>query len=264
MTVRRGGEDGVTGSGAEGNGVDRSGVEESGVAGSGMRENGSGRRADGADAADGALMAILLGEPVPEGADAGTRARYAAAAGDVRVLRAQVRLIGDALAGEVTGGGPAVPGAAIRPAARRWRPRTWVLAASVAVLVSAAGVGVLRVAAGGEDEGAAKLSSEGVVACARVIAEGTVARAEPDGERTRVVLAVDRYLKPARGPEETEFSVPREEAAFFGAGERILVSISRFPDEPVLHFTGAEVATTREWMQAALPASRGMACDSPG
>ncbi|GLF93957.1 hypothetical protein [Streptomyces yaizuensis] len=102
------------------------------------------------------------------------------------------------------------------------------------------------------------------VVCAQVIARGTVTRTEPQGDRTRVVLAVDRYLKPSKGPKETVFTVPRAEAGFFASGERMLVTIPRSPDEPVQSYTGAEVAFAWERMAAELPAAGEQRCERSG
>ncbi|MEV6420433.1 hypothetical protein [Streptomyces sp. NPDC051662] len=196
----------------------------------------------------------------------------------MRTLREQLHFIGDALAGAEAPEPAGVPESteaperatgtrqadAPGPVRHRRRGALWALAASAAVVASLTGLGLFRLAAQPADESEAKLTDEGVVACARVIAEGTVARTEPAGDRTRVVLTADRFLKPDRDPGEVEFDIPRDEAGAFRPGTHSLVIISRFPDEPVEQFTGEQVATTWEWMTAALPASRALDCDTPG
>lgn len=102
------------------------------------------------------------------------------------------------------------------------------------------------------------------MACARVVADGTVSRTERVGGLVRVVLTVDRYLKPDRGPRETSFVVPGEEADYFRSGRPMVVIVSRFPGEPVNSFTGEDRATAWQWMSAALPASRTLECTDPG
>ncbi|MFD3412443.1 hypothetical protein [Streptomyces cyaneofuscatus] len=208
------------------------------------------------------LMAVLMAEPVPEGeAEA---ARYRAAERDMALLRKELGLLGDLLAEEA-------PGAAPRPAAvaplrpRRRRRGVLVLAASAAVLAGAAGAGLAWMAAHPADGGAAKLTEAGIVSCARVIADGTVTAVEPAGARLRVVLTADRFLKPdAPGTDRVEFLIPRNEAAGFPPGASMVVSVSRFEDEPVMGFTGGGRAEAWEWMAAALPESRSTPCEGRG
>ncbi|MER6914275.1 hypothetical protein ABT354_21600 [Streptomyces sp. NPDC000594] len=165
------------------------------------------------------------------------------------------------------------PGAAPGPKDRwrRWSRRrrvlTLVAAVGAAGAVAAGTVAAVHYAGTEESGGvaaSAKLTPAGEVACAKVIAEGTVARTETQGDRSRVVLDVARYLKPERGPEETTFTVPRAEAGYFPEGERMLISVSRFPKEPVQSFTGAEATLAWDRLAADLPASRDMTCDHPG
>ncbi|MGW8886391.1 hypothetical protein [Streptomyces sp. NPDC055749] len=207
------------------------------------------------------LMAVLMGEPAPDGGDPAAAARYAEAARDMRVLGEQLHLVGDRLAAP-----EAVPGAT----RSRWtRKGPLALAASAVIAACLAGTGILWAVAqpsydthmGGGD---AKLTEEGMMACARTVADGTVSRTEPAGSGVRVVLRVDEYLKPDRGPRETSFVVSAEEEDFFRPGTTMLVSISRFPDEGVMSFTGDDRTTARQWMTAALPASRTLECTDPG
>ncbi|MEV7249313.1 hypothetical protein ACPXCO_04210 [Streptomyces cyaneofuscatus] len=208
------------------------------------------------------LMAVLMAGPAPEGeAEA---AAYRAAERDMALLREELGLLGDLLAREEPGAAP--PPVAVAPSRPRWRrPGVLALAASAAVLAGAAGVGLFWTAARPADDGMAKLTEAGIVSCARVIADGTVTAVEPAGERLRVVLTADRFLKPdAPGTDQVEFLVPRSEAAGFPPGVPMVVSVSRFEDEPVMGFTGDGRAEAWDWMAAALPESRSTPCDGRG
>ncbi|MEU8560308.1 hypothetical protein AB0C45_02325 [Streptomyces cyaneofuscatus] len=209
------------------------------------------------------LMAVLMAGPPPEG-DA-EAAAYRAAERDMALLREELGLLGDLLAREEPGTAP--PPVAVSPPPRpRWRrPGVLVLAASAALLAGAAGVGLLWTAARPADDGLAKLTEAGLVSCARVIADGTVTAVEPAGARLRVVLTADRFLKPdAPGTDRVEFLIPRNEAAGFPPGASMVVSVSRFEDEPVMGFTGGGRAEAWEWMAAALPESRSTPCEGRG
>ncbi|MFC9507129.1 hypothetical protein [Streptomyces sp. NPDC057002] len=169
---------------------------------------------DGMDA----LMAAIVGDPVPEGArqDAGYLAAHRAAVADVALLREQLTLMGDTLA---HGDGPraehaAGPGTAADPsvtvlpvrsrgaAPRRNRPRPLSMAlrglaaAAAAAVVVGMGWLVVQGGAGAGDDSAgssaadsaarpqdgggdAKLGHAGYLACARLVVEGTVAEVEP-------------------------------------------------------------------------------------
>ncbi|WP_411079082.1 hypothetical protein [Streptomyces sp. cmx-18-6] len=223
-----------------------------------------------------ALMAVLLGEPAPPG-DGPAARRHEAARQDMDVLGAQVRLIGDRLAasGEEAGDRPgAGEGAAygtspLVPRPGRPRPRRkkhLALAACVLLVAGLAGAGILRavaIPAGGD--GAAKLTEEGIVACARLVVDGTVVRTESAASGVRVVLDVERSLRPERGPDRADFLVPGEEAGSYRPGTRMTVVVSRFPDEPVMAYTGArERADAWERLSAALPDSGGLECPGPG
>ncbi|MEU1542289.1 hypothetical protein ABZ461_30105 [Actinacidiphila glaucinigra] len=216
----------------------------------------------GAGEADEALAAALA-DVLPDGA-AGGEAEYAAARADVDLLRTQVRLIGDALAAR-----PAPP-AQRRPRGRR--ALAWCLAAVVAGVVGIGGVVLARNAALGGDSavGDAKLTAEGVVACASDIAEGTVREVTPTGEPgdLRVVMGVDRRLKPAGGAPRLAFTIHIDDdhddvAPPPEPGSRVLVMVSVLPGEPVDLYEGAaDIASARAWMERALAASRGLPCES--
>ncbi|MFD9498742.1 hypothetical protein [Streptomyces sp. NPDC060035] len=206
------------------------------------------------------LMAVLLGQSASDPGDAPAVARYDAARRDMTALREQLHLIGDRLA--TTDGAPGT----LTPSRPRWaRKGPLALAASAVIAACLAGTGILwSVAQPSEEGGSAKLTEEGLMACARVVADGTISRTERAGTRVRVVLRVDRYLKPDRGPRETSFVVPAGEEDYFRPGTPMVVGISRFPDEGVMSFTGGDRAAAWQWMTAALPASRSMECPGRG
>ncbi|MFG3287906.1 hypothetical protein ACGF3G_03720 [Streptomyces sp. NPDC048179] len=155
-------------------------------------------------------------------------------------------------------GGPPVA----EPGRRRTRAVLFSLlglAAAVAVLI---GVWAPWSSGGG---GEAKLDQSGIVACSKLVAVGTVAGVESaGGGRVRVGLDVERYLKPATGSSRTEFLVPEEEGAAYRAGDRVLVSVSRFAGESPLLFTGTEIEPTWEWMAAEYNRPNAPACPGRG
>ncbi|ARF72557.1 hypothetical protein B7C62_09950 [Kitasatospora albolonga] len=239
---------------------------------------GSDKRAAG-NADDGhetdALMAVLLGEPAPEGDGPAVR-RHEAARRDMEVLGAQLRLIGDRLGASEPGTygiaptAPMAPTASTAPRPRRGRPRgrTLALAACAVLAVGLAGAGLLRAIAtsAAEEEGyAAKLTEEGIVACARLVVDGTVVRTERVAPGVRVVLDVERSLKPERAPARAAFLVPGEEADLYRPGAPVTVVVSRFPDEPVMAYTeDGDRADAWARLSAALPAARGLECPGRG
>lgn len=200
---------------------------------------------DGVDA----LMAAILDEPLPAAArqdPAFTAARDAAAA-DVAVLREQLGLIGDTLAREAEPGPvPVRPLPAVaRPPRRARRPLRvafGALAAAAAAsvvlgmgwLVTQAGQGdgmsssaeADRKAVGadeapGADEASGAKGSAGTgfgtphyLACARLVAEGTVSAVEPvpGTGQERVTLEVTRRYKPAPGTGPDENASAEEQA----------------------------------------------------
>ncbi|MYX31983.1 MULTISPECIES: hypothetical protein [unclassified Streptomyces] len=219
----------------------------------------------GAGEADEALSAALADAPPQASAGDEAHRAYAAARADVDLLRTQVRLIGDALAAR-----PAPP-AERRPRGRR-TALAWCLAAVVAGVAGIGGVVLARDAALGGDSavGDAKRTLEGVVACASDIAEGTVREVTPTGEPgdLRVVMDVDRRLKPAGGAPRLAFTIHIDDdhddvAPPPEPGSRVLVMVSVLPGEPVDLYEGAaDIASARAWMEKALAASRGLPCES--
>jgi hypothetical protein len=133
-----------------------------------------------------------------------------------------------------------------------------------AAVVAAAVTAVWAPWSAGED-GEAKLDQSGVVACAKLIVEGTVTGTVPAGPgEVGVRLDVERYVKPGKGPSEVRFEVPRADGAAYRTGTRVLVSVSRFDNEVPLLFTGSEIASAEEWMTAEANRSDAPACPGRG
>ncbi|MDX3074542.1 hypothetical protein [Streptomyces sp. MI02-7b] len=210
--------------------------------------------------ADEALRSALMDVP-PKGSP--DDEAYAAALADVALLRAQLRLIGDTVAARP----PST--VAVRRPRRRRTAVLWLAAVAVGVL-AVAGLGIARQAAlGGGGTSDAKLGPEGVVACARVIAEGAVREVTPTGAPgdLRVVLDVDRSLKPAGGDRRLTFTIHVDDdhddvAPPPGPGSRVLVLLSTLPGEPVDWYQGQDIAPARSWMEKALTGARGLPCGS--
>ncbi|EPH41900.1 hypothetical protein STRAU_5067 [Streptomyces aurantiacus JA 4570] len=184
------------------------------------------------DAVD-ALSLAVTDTPVPEEARGDERfmAEHAAAVADVALLREQLRIVGDALAGRTegagAGAGPQAQAsvAAGLPAAAPFRPPGAARRRAVLALAAALGVGLLGgvvwlgVGSGtgdgaGDDAGAAKgapsmedresgpaeqkpggaedgRSPEGSVACMRLVVEGTVRNVELLPDGTRDRITLD-------------------------------------------------------------------------
>ncbi|MGW3990872.1 hypothetical protein [Streptomyces sp. NPDC004830] len=234
----------------------------------------------------GALMAAVAGEPPDRAAltDAAFAEEYRAAAADVALLREQLGLIGDALA-EPPPERRTAP--VIEPVARRPRPSARVLALRglVAAVGAAAviGMGSLVVHGGGtgaqDDQGASSAADgaagkseggtdfeadhAGYLACARLVAEGTVTKAEsvPGSGRLRVTVDVTRYWKPAKGRDRIVVPLDGDTQPRPAAGEHVLVGIPQGRDEPDLWTTGEErIARERAWITAAAPEARTRPC----
>ncbi|MFC7846520.1 hypothetical protein [Streptomyces sp. NPDC057382] len=238
----------------------------------------------------GALMAAVAGEPPDRAAlaDEAFAEAYRAAAADVAVLREQLGLIGAALAGAPPGAAPHPPAAAVTPLpARRPRPsprglalRGLVAAAGAAVVLGGGwlvvhgdgtgaqadrGASSAADAAAGQGKSAEdhKTGLAGYLACARLLAEGTVAGTEavPGTGRVRVTLDVTRRWKPGKGRDRVVFPLDGDARPRPKAGDHVLVGIPQGQDEPDLWTTGEEeIARDRARLTAALPEARTLPC----
>ncbi|MFD5494947.1 hypothetical protein ACFWH4_19075 [Streptomyces sp. NPDC127091] len=264
--------------------------------GDGMPQNDGMRLGDGTDA----LMAALLDEPLPARArqDPEFTAARDAAAADIAVLREQLGLIGDALAdaGEHreagSGAGSPVTPLPARPRRTR-RPLRIALGALVAAAAATVvvGTGWLVTQTGGgaseasgdkaaadassaEQSAGAAFGSPRYLACARLVAEGTVAAVEPvpgtgPGEgagQERVTLTATRLYQPekdARGGDD-EIVLLREADGHppLHEGDRVLFGLPREGAVPDTVIVGEEaIAPERARITAALPVSRTLTCE---
>ncbi|SOE27760.1 hypothetical protein [Streptomyces sp. OK228] len=236
-----------------------------------------------------ALLAAITDEALPEGAgdDPEFLAEHRSAVADVALLREQLAVIGDALADRAQEAKP-VPVRAPRKRTRRpegaprnrgRRPLALVLGTLVAATVAAMVVGMgwilahngadasdssgAKAADSGTAGGGASLSAPGYLACARLVAEGTVAHVEPLPGTTenRITLHVDRYYKPEKGRAEVVLVLDEEVAPRPREGERVLVAVQGDPATPTGWTTGDKaIADERAWIVKALPASRTLTC----
>lgn len=170
-----------------------------------------------------------------------------------------------------------------RPTTSTRRRRLPVPAVAAAVLVAAGLAGAVYAA--GEDgradvdSGVGSLSAPGLVACSASIAEGRVERTEPvagsGNGRVRVVLAVNRYYKPADGGEERlTFTTAEPDAEdYYRTGARMLVLVPSHEGETPTAYrdgdappdgSGNALEWGRAWVREALPQSRGMECPERG
>ncbi|KPI11733.1 hypothetical protein ACFZDP_12095 [Streptomyces mirabilis] len=236
-----------------------------------------------------ALLAAITDEALPEGAgdDPEFLAEHRSAVADVALLREQLAVIGDALADRAQEAKP-VPVRAPRKRTRRpegaprnrgRRPLALVLGTLVAATVAAMVVGMgwilahngagasdssgAKAADSGTAGGGASLSAPGYLACARLVAEGTVAHVEPLPGTTenRITLHVDRYYKPEKGRAEVVLVLDEQVAPRPREGERVLVAVQGAPATPTGWTTGEKaIADERAWIVKALPASRTLTC----
>jgi hypothetical protein len=248
-------------------------------------------------------MSVIADEPLPEAVreDPGFLAEHRSAAADVAVLREQLGIIGHALAQAPDGTGAESTAPVVRPSGSslssrpsglsrtRRRPRPLALAlgglavACAAALVS--GMAWLLAQPGGATEGSASSKDAGAaseqaggllfgspryLACARLVAEGTVTGVErlPGAGRTRITLDVTRTYKPdrpAKGGDPLVFLV--EAGGVPGplrVGDQAMVGFFRSGDFPDALITGErEIAAERARIVRALPESRTLTCPGP-
>ncbi|MFA3872442.1 hypothetical protein ABS735_01875 [Streptomyces sp. MMCC 100] len=236
-----------------------------------------------------ALMAAITGEPLPPDAGADAHGEYRSATADVALLREQLTLLGDALGDALPEEHP-TPAPVQVPAARRRRPfrlALGVLAAACAGvvvtglgwLVVQSGSGASEDAASGSaaDRSAARSESPSAgqetavvfgtpryLACARLVAEGTVTATEPvpGTARHRITLRVTHAYAPEGSTGPTTTFVLDDSLARLAPGDRVLVGLLRDRPTPDTVITGdRNIGTARGWITASLPESRTLTCD---
>ncbi|MFD5230533.1 hypothetical protein ACFWJ5_18770 [Streptomyces qaidamensis] len=248
-----------------------------------------------------ALMAVITGEAPPDDAlaDDAFMTEYRSATADMALLREQLGLIGQALAGPErvpdqvpeqdpeprpgAGGGASVTSLSARRDRRK--PLDMALKGLVAAVGASLviGMGWLVVQSGGMsaggDQGAssaadssagrehadqdAKLTNAGYLACARIVVEGTVAKVEtvPGTGQDRITLDVTRYYKPDKGRARITFPLETGAVPSLRAGDHMLVGVSGDQAHPDTWATGEkEIARERAWITDALPDSRTLPC----
>ncbi|WP_416530484.1 hypothetical protein [Streptomyces coelicoflavus] len=233
-----------------------------------------------------ALMAAITGEPLPPDAGADARGEHRSATADVALLREQLHLLGDALGEPVARERPKAA-AAPPPRRRPFRLALGVLAAACAGvvvtglgwLVVQSGSGASQDAASGSaadksavrpsspsagQEAAAVFGTPRYLACARLVAEGTVTAADPvpGTARHRITLRVTQAYAPEGSTGTVTTFVLDDTLARLAPGDRVLVGVLR--DRPTADtvITGdRNIATVRTRITASLPESRTLTCD---
>ncbi|MGW0813986.1 hypothetical protein ACWD00_12170 [Streptomyces viridiviolaceus] len=233
-----------------------------------------------------ALMAAITGEPLaPEArADAALLAEHRSAAADVALLREQLGIIGRTLGAPPPEEEPAPP--ALPAPVRAPRRRTLVLAfRTLAVACAGAvvtGLGWLVVQGGGIGDAGADSAASGAkqqdsaesgpgfgsplhLACARLVAEGTVTGVGPGAGAAgqRVTVRLTRSYKPAKPETDAiTFVLDEDTAAPLRPGDRTLVSIPRHAAAPDAVLVGEDaIAPVRARITASLPESRTLTCE---
>jgi hypothetical protein len=205
---------------------------------------------------DDALLAVLMdAEPSDaQRADPAFMAEYRAATADTAILRERLGLIGNTLAD----------------------PRALGIAGALAAAFASVVLGFGWLAAHGPSgaasdssadqaadsaSGAKSTAGPAYLACARLVAEGTVTgvRQLPDTGTERVTLRVTHAYKPAKTAGEVDVVV--ESDARIRAGARLLVGVTRGRTVADLYAVGeARIAQERAWIVRDLPGSRTTTC----
>ncbi|CAM5675207.1 hypothetical protein SVIOM342S_07166 [Streptomyces violaceorubidus] len=111
-------------------------------------------------------------------------------------------------------------------------------------------------------EAAAVFGTPRYLACARLVAEGTVTAAEPvpGAARHRITLRVTHAYAPAGSAPTTTF-VLDDHLARLGPGDRVLVGGLRDQHADTVITGDRNIATARARVTASLPEARTLTCD---
>jgi hypothetical protein len=104
-----------------------------------------------------------------------------------------------------------------------------------------------------------------VLACSKLVVEGTVARVEPRklSPWSRITLTVTRSYKPAHGPARVSFLLDAGAEPAPRTGQHVLVEVGRGELGASVWAVGeTRVAADRAWIEKALPGSRHVSCPS--
>ncbi|MFI5687092.1 hypothetical protein [Streptomyces sp. NPDC051636] len=215
--------------------------------------------ADGLDA----LMAVLTERTLSGEARADTSfmAEHRAVTADVALLREQLGILGDTLAGPVPKSRP-VP-QPTRPR-ERWYRHPGVRAVSFGTLVTAAvalavlGLGWLVAANSGVNESSGGSADKSVTSessargpalgCARLLVEGDVTKVRRNAgtDEDRVTLRVTRSYVPEKGEAEVSFLVERESVPEPEKGQHVLAGVQKGATNPDIWLTDtAEITRER-------------------
>ncbi|WP_234336179.1 hypothetical protein [Streptomyces sp. NRRL S-920] len=236
-----------------------------------------------------ALMAAITDDPVPREAlrDPAFAAEHAAAVADVALLRERLGIVGEALAASAGSAAPVVVPLRPRAARRRVTVALGAVAAAVAAalvgglawLAVEAGPGAAEYDAGagsakgaapdgrserdGDGGAAGSLTAEGLVACSRLIVEGTVTAVEavPGAARDRITLDVTRYYKPGSGARTLTFPMDEDVDPRLEKGDRVMITIPRGESHPDNWSTGKDRDSLRRTVLKALPGAAKIRCE---
>ncbi|GLW45604.1 hypothetical protein Stsp02_12660 [Streptomyces sp. NBRC 14336] len=243
-----------------------------------------------------ALMAAITDEPLPADADAATRAEHRAATADLAVLREQLGIIGHALSDPSAPAARPVPEPAPRPARpvrptrrRMFRVALGSLAVAAAAsvvtglgwLVSQSGMNGAADDSGGNASEAAKgqadsdggtfFSSPRYLACAYLVAEGTVTAAAPAGndpELVRVkVTATEVYVPAAPAAAKSvkddplTYVIDKNTAPGLRTGDEVMIGVPEKGAPPDMWIVGEKaIAPERDRINRALSDAADLGC----
>lgn len=155
------------------------------------------------------------------------------------------------------------------PRARRRARRALAVTAAAC---AAAGLAVALAAGTGDDDAESPADATGrgqtlpeALACAEAVVEGKVTSVRPVGrDRVRLTMTVDRWFKPATGPDTTQFDLADPSATdpqdAHKTGEHVLLFVPQKPDATADPFRGRTMESVRDQIIRAMPKVQGTTC----